>query len=66
MGSAALTTDPAAGGHDRDDARDDGTTDTHAGAPDAPPVDRDALAADLRPLVGDDADALADALAADL
>ncbi|MFT2708245.1 DUF3459 domain-containing protein [Clavibacter zhangzhiyongii] len=66
MGSAALTTDPAAGGHDRDDARrhDDAPAD---GAPvDAPPVDHDALAADLRPLVGDEADALADALAADL
>ncbi|MBP2459228.1 amylosucrase [Clavibacter michiganensis] len=63
MGSAALTTDPAAGGHDRDDARED---ETAVDAPAAPPFDRDGLAADLRPLVGDDADALADALAADL
>ncbi|WP_043673429.1 DUF3459 domain-containing protein [Clavibacter michiganensis] len=59
MGSAALTTEPAAGGHDRDDARPD-----PAAAP--APLDRDALAADLRPLLGDDADALADALADDL
>jgi amylosucrase len=43
MGSAALTTDPAAGG-----------------------PDRDTLADDLRPLLGDDADALAHALADDL
>lgn len=70
MGSAALTTDPAAGGHDRDDARADapaaGDDRAPEDAPAAPPFDRDALAADLRPLVGDDADALADALAADL
>ncbi|OUE22262.1 Amylosucrase [Clavibacter michiganensis] len=70
MGSAALTTDPAAGGHDRDGARADGPTTADdrapADAPAAPPFDRDALAAELRPLVGDDADALADALAADL
>jgi amylosucrase len=70
MGSAALTTDPAAGGHDRDGARadDPAAADDRApaDAPAAPPFDRDALAADLRPLVGDDADALADALAADL
>jgi amylosucrase len=70
MGSAALTTDPAAGGHDRDEARADEPTvddDRAPGdAPVAPPLDRDALAADLRPLVGDEADALADALAADL
>jgi amylosucrase len=70
MGSAALTTDPAAGGHDRDEARADEPTvddDRAPGdAPVAPPLDRDALAADLRPLMGDEADALADALAADL
>ncbi|MBM7411745.1 amylosucrase [Clavibacter michiganensis] len=70
MGSAALTTDPAAGGHDRDGARADdpaaGDDRAHGDAPAAPPLDRDALAADLRPLVDDDADSLADALAADL
>ncbi|MBM7026433.1 alpha-amylase family glycosyl hydrolase, partial [Clavibacter zhangzhiyongii] len=66
MGSAALTTDPAAGGHDRDDARRDDDAPADGAPVDAPPVDRDALAADLRPLVGDEADALADALAADL
>ncbi|CCE76415.1 DUF3459 domain-containing protein [Clavibacter nebraskensis] len=70
MGSAALTTDPAAGGHDRDGARADDRAARDdrapADAPAAPPIDRDALAADLRPLVGDDADDLADALAADL
>ncbi|MBF4619091.1 DUF3459 domain-containing protein [Clavibacter sp. VKM Ac-2873] len=70
MGSAALTTDPAAGGHDRDDARADAVsvagTDAPVEPPAAPSFDRDALAADLRPLVGDDADALADAVAADL
>jgi amylosucrase len=65
MGSTALTTDPAAGGHDRDDARHDDAAAPAAPA-EAPPLDRDALAADLRPLLGDDADALADALAADL
>ncbi|KDP90871.1 MULTISPECIES: DUF3459 domain-containing protein [Clavibacter] len=70
MGSAALTTDPAEGGRDRDDARaDDAPTDEDRAPADpasAPPFDRDAIAADLRPLVGDEADALADALAADL
>ncbi|MFS4507442.1 DUF3459 domain-containing protein [Clavibacter sp. Sh2141] len=65
MGSTALTTDPAAGGHDHDDARSDDEAAPAAPA-EAPPVDRDALAADLRPLLGDDADALADSLAADL
>ncbi|MGJ1645755.1 DUF3459 domain-containing protein [Clavibacter sepedonicus] len=66
MGSTALTTDPAAGGHDRDGARADAADRAPAEPATAPPVDRDALAADLRPLVGDDADALADALAANL
>ncbi|MBF4625490.1 DUF3459 domain-containing protein [Clavibacter sp. VKM Ac-2872] len=70
MGSTSLTTDPAAGGHDRDDARAHDAAASPTGAPvepaAAPPFDRDALVADLRPLVGDDADALADALAADL
>ncbi len=70
MGSAALTTDPAEGGRDRDDARaDDASTPEARALADpaaAPPFDRDAIAADLRPLVGDDADALADALADDL
>ncbi len=70
MGSAALTTDPAEGGRDRDDARaDDASTHEDRALADpaaAPPFDRDAIAADLRPLVGDDADALADALADDL
>lgn len=65
MGSTSLTTDPAAGGHDRDDATVDADR-APVGPAAAPPFDRDALAADLRPLVGDDADALADALAADL
>ncbi|RIJ55678.1 glycosidase, partial [Clavibacter phaseoli] len=62
MGSAALTTDPAAGGHDRDDAgADEPIVDDDRAPGDAavaPPLDRDALAADLRPLVGDEADAL--------
>ncbi|RII86261.1 glycosidase, partial [Clavibacter californiensis] len=60
MESAALSTDPAAVGDDRSPDL------APADAASAPPIDRDALAADLRPLAGDDADALADALAADL
>ncbi|PPF67213.1 glycosidase [Clavibacter michiganensis] len=69
MGSAALTTDPAAGGHDHDPAHPDvlpAEGRVPDGADTAPPVDRDALAADLRPLVGDAADGLAAALADDL
>ena len=71
MRSTELTTDPAAGGSDRDgdrahDARPAADGVPVADAP-APPFDRDALVADLAVIAGDDdaAAAMADALLAD-
>jgi len=71
MRSTELTTDPAAGGSDRDgdrahDARAAADGSPVADAP-APPFDRDALVADLAVIAGDDdaAAAMADALLAD-
>ncbi|MFT2713225.1 glycosidase [Clavibacter sp. Sh2126] len=69
MRSTELTTDPAAGGSDRDDERAHDARPAADGAPAAdapvPPLDRAALAADLALLADDRADALADALVAD-